>query len=89
MSAKTKTRANQKCIVKRCTVVGIVGRGLCQKCYYAARHLIREGKTSWEELQKLGLSRSTHAALAESPLAQALADIRAKAKVAKARKRTK
>ena len=89
MIAKTKTRANQKCIVKRCTAIGIVSRGLCPKCYYAARYLIREGKTSWEELQKLGLAKATHAKLAESPLAIALIKAKATAQVAKARKRTK
>jgi len=89
MNAKTKTRANQTCLVKQCAAVGIVSRGLCQKCYYAARYLIREGKTSWEELQKLGLARATHAKLAESPLAVAFTKAKATAQVAQARKRTK
>lgn len=32
------------------------GRGLCVACYTAARRMVSEEKTTWEELIKLGLS---------------------------------
>ena len=80
---------DRKCVVKRCVNTNIGARGLCLKCYGAARYLIRERKTSWEELQRLGLAKATRAQLTDNPLVQALAAVRAKAQVAKARKRTK
>lgn len=32
------------------------GRGLCKKCHDAAYYLVESGKTSWKELEDLGLA---------------------------------
>jgi len=44
-----------KCLVKDCDRHA-VARGLCFPCYQVARTSVLLGKTTWEELQKLGLS---------------------------------
>lgn len=31
-------------------------KGLCMKCYSAAKKMVEEGKTSWEELASMGLA---------------------------------
>lgn len=42
------------CVTKNCTRPS-VSRGLCQTCQMAAKRLIREGKTTWEQLEEMGL----------------------------------
>jgi len=79
-------RTNRKCIVKQCDATNISGRGLCMKCYYAARNLIRTGKTSWEELQRMGLARAPRAKLAASPLVVAFAKKKAGTRIVGTRK---
>ncbi len=32
------------------------GRGLCRGCHLAASSLVRRGKTTWEEMEQLGLA---------------------------------
>jgi hypothetical protein len=32
-------------------------RGLCMNCHSKAKKMIESGKTSWEELERLGLAR--------------------------------
>ena len=32
-------------------------RGLCNACYYMARVLIRDGKTTWEEMVRRGVAK--------------------------------
>jgi hypothetical protein len=32
-------------------------RGCCRKCYTRARNLIRKGETSWEALEKAGITQ--------------------------------
>jgi len=44
-----------KCITPNCGK-DARWKGLCQTCYGAAKRLIEEGKTTWPELQDLGLA---------------------------------
>jgi hypothetical protein len=37
----------------------VYARGLCQRCYNHARAHIREGKTSWKEMERRGLAQPT------------------------------
>lgn len=47
-SKKPPKCLNPKCERKQ------YARGLCQSCYGLARHIVKSGKTSWEELEKNG-----------------------------------
>lgn len=44
-----------ECIIEGCTHVSMC-RGLCHSCYMAARHQVKSGNYTWEQLQDLGLS---------------------------------
>lgn len=76
MRAKTKKKW---CFVKTCNGTSIVGRGLCSRCYPTARYLVRTGKTTWEELEKMGLAKPKRSINA-SPLFDAFRRIKSKAK---------
>jgi hypothetical protein len=43
------------CIVADCGNP-VYARGLCERCVRGARRLIDQSKTSWEELEKLGMA---------------------------------
>jgi len=59
-----------KCCVPECSGDRIAGRGLCAGCYTTARYLIRSGRTSWEQLEALGLATPKRA-INTSPLLKA------------------
>ena len=42
-----------KCLVPDCGRL-VMTRGLCQACYSVARHLVNDGKTTWEALEVAG-----------------------------------
>ena len=46
-----------KCITVDCNrqQAGGLGRGLCMKCYAAAKNAIDLGRTTWNELEEAGL----------------------------------
>lgn len=46
----------KKCLIKDCKRI-VSGRGLCANCYATAHVLIKEKKTTWEQLAKMGLAR--------------------------------
>lgn len=49
-----------KCLTPTCTRKA-VSRGLCQKCYFSAYLKIKQGRYTWEQIEKAGLCRpSTH-----------------------------
>ncbi len=47
----------QKCLTATCKDVAghDAYRGLCAKCYSAAKKLVESKQTTWEELENLGL----------------------------------
>lgn len=48
-----------KCLRDNCTASAANGktyRGLCLKCYSSAKKLVDADKTSWEELEAMGLA---------------------------------
>ena len=45
----------RKCTIPKCEATKISARGLCVDCYLAARYQIKSGKTTWEQLESLGL----------------------------------
>lgn len=49
--------APKQCMVKACNGIPIV-RGLCHQCYTRASRLVSMGKTTWPELERLGLARA-------------------------------
>ena len=50
---------NGECIKPDCNR-GITSRGLCQKHYFVALKLVRNGKITWDELMKRGKVLYTH-----------------------------
>lgn len=38
-----------KCLVPDCSGLGY-SRGLCHSCYYVAKRLVKNGRTTWEQL---------------------------------------
>jgi hypothetical protein len=47
-----------KCLVTNCKMnsAPALGRGLCMKCHSAAKKMITEGRTTWDELVNMGLA---------------------------------
>jgi hypothetical protein len=50
----------RKCIVPQCPATKIMARGLCSECYPAALHQVLINKTTWEQLESLGLANPKH-----------------------------
>lgn len=48
----------EKCILKSCDKESTT-RGLCKECYMSARYYILSNKTTWEQLEKRGLAKSS------------------------------
>lgn len=48
---------SRKCVVATCSGIPIV-RGLCHQCYTRAIRLVNKNKTTWAELERLGLARA-------------------------------
>ena len=46
------------CLFPECKKI-INSRGLCTTHYRSARELIKKGKITWEELEKMGKSKAT------------------------------
>lgn len=45
------------CLTKNCRGFAAADcRGLCMKCYSQAKKLVQDGKTSWDELESMGLA---------------------------------
>ena len=64
-----KTKSQSGCLSPGCNGKNIVGRGLCEKCYFAARRAIKRNELSgWEELERRGYSRP----IAVTPIAKAI-----------------
>lgn len=55
-----KPTPTRSCCVPDCPnsieVAGKSSRGLCRSCYQKALACIRRGRTTWDELEKLGLA---------------------------------
>lgn len=51
----SKQKSNRKCIVVECENKQD-SRGLCSRCYASAHKYVKDGKTTWEQLAKLGLA---------------------------------
>ncbi len=50
-------KKNKVCISPNCVRVP-VNRGLCSACYQAACTVVRDGRTTWEELATNGLAKN-------------------------------
>jgi len=50
----TPREANQRCLVRQCEGKAAV-RGVCIRCYRSAERAVQKKKTTWEELEALGL----------------------------------
>ena len=49
----------QVCMTEGCTVVRYSnGRGLCMSCYSKAKKIVEAKKTTWEELESMGMVES-------------------------------
>lgn len=47
---------NRDCMTEGCTAVRYAdGRGLCMNCYSKAKKMVEAKKTTWEELESMGL----------------------------------
>lgn len=57
MIAQVQIDPQKRCITPGCDRQKHI-RGLCASCYIAARRMIADRKTTWEELESLGLSRT-------------------------------
>lgn len=58
-----------KCLVSACrNGEGNGLRGLCMKCYSAAKKKVEAGEISWEELEDLGLAASKTTSLFDQEL---------------------
>lgn len=50
-------KTGMKCLIEGChNGVAENMRGLCMKCYSDAKGLVDSGKTSWEDLEQMGLA---------------------------------
>jgi hypothetical protein len=45
---------NGKCMTTDCDRE-VYSRGICRQCYVSARDLISGGKSTWDDMEKLGL----------------------------------
>lgn len=54
--SKKYRKQNEKCLISDCENMSD-SRGLCQRCYAAAHKYVKQGKTTWESLAKLGLAQ--------------------------------
>lgn len=52
MANKTKP---PKCLIDGCDLTGNYGRGLCPKHYQALYYRVATGKTTWAELEAIGM----------------------------------
>ncbi len=61
-----------ECMSPSCTRP-VYCRGVCRSCYYAARRLIKNEKTTWEDLEKRELVNASYGAgrVHANPLANA------------------
>ena len=53
----SESKASRQCMVATCSGIPIV-RGLCHQCYTRALRLVNLNKTTWAELERMGLSRA-------------------------------
>lgn len=53
----SESKASRQCMVKACNGIPIV-RGLCHQCYTRALRLVNMHKTTWAELERMGLARA-------------------------------
>ncbi len=51
-------RKPSTCCIPYCTGT-VTCRGLCRRCENNARNAVRRGKTTWAELEELGLAKAT------------------------------
>ncbi len=63
--SEVETKVSDLCLVPGCEKPRR-WKGICQSCYGQAKRLIDSGKTTWEELQEMGLAE-----LEGTPLLQA------------------
>lgn len=55
--AKSRPRSRvKKCLTPGCNATNISSRGLCGTCYQTALAYIKDGLTTWNELEHLGLA---------------------------------
>lgn len=61
MKANTKANENgiQHCLVPGCDRP-VRSRGLCNSCYTSACYLVRQGRTTWAQLEKGGKVAPAH-----------------------------
>ena len=57
MMNKDDNNVSRKCMVAACSNIPTV-RGLCYNCYTRALRMVSLGKTTWAELERLGLARA-------------------------------
>lgn len=53
----SESNSKPKCIIPNCdSHVGRLSRGLCRRCYHNAIYAIKNNKTTWQNLEELGLA---------------------------------
>jgi hypothetical protein len=57
MRSSTRTCVSPEC---KSSNKWVYARGLCGACYNQARRMVERGVTSWEELERFGLSEATN-----------------------------
>jgi hypothetical protein len=51
-------QSKSKCLTPECRADGIIAqKGLCMRCYSAAKKLVESGRTTWEQLAGMELAR--------------------------------
>jgi len=55
----------------------VIARGLCRNHYQSARQMVREGKTTWADLEKAGVARPLRRDGPETFVATVLAKVAA------------
>lgn len=68
MIAKTSKKPETRCAVPTCERSILASRGLCNSCYQSALKLVRENRTTWKQLESLGLAKTHESKATINPL---------------------
>ena len=60
------------CLIPKCDRTDVSARGLCSRCYTAARHAVKRGEASWQQLEEHGLCLSATSVSSQGVFRQAL-----------------
>ena len=60
------------CLIPKCDRTDVSARGLCSRCYTAARHAVKRGEASWQQLEERGLCLSATSMSSQGVFRQAL-----------------